>query len=126
MRTRHFVLFSALLALLLVAPTFATAAHASHAKLVIDPAPVPAGTEFEACDEIIENTTDTKKTVTVTICNPGTSTMIVDVSGREVTRIRPGKCKTIIVELGPGEFLHADENGTVAFVVTPTALAKKP
>lgn len=126
MRTRHLVLFSALLALLLVAPTFAKAAHASEAKLVIDPAPAPAGTKFEACDEIIENTTGTKKTITVTLCNPGDSTMIVDVSGTEITRIRPGKCKTIIVELGPGQFLHADEDGTVTFVATPTPLVKQP
>ncbi len=113
MRIRLFALFSALLALLLVAPTFAAA---SEANLVIDPAAAPAGDPFKSCEEIVSNPTTKTQIVMVRICNGDDSfEMNVDVSGTKLKSIPGGECRTFFVELKPGEFLHADRDGKITY-----------
>lgn len=114
--------FAVALALCCVAPSIA---RASSDKIVIGPSPTPT-TEFAHCEEIIQNTTSTTKTITVTICNLSENLMDVDVSGTKKATIRGLQCRTLIIELGPGEFLHADQDGTIAYVVTPAPQAKQP
>ncbi|HLV00345.1 MAG TPA: hypothetical protein VKZ59_03710 [Acidobacteriota bacterium] len=67
---------------------------------------------FEGCDDFFENTTDQMVTKTVTIRNEDEDfSMTVDIDGKEITRIDPGKCKTFVVTIPAGKSLHADRNG---------------
>jgi len=103
-----------------------------HTAAVGDPVGDPANdgfVPFEACDELLENFTGKPQTHTITICNKSESEMILRIDGTELTRIRPGKCKTFTVTIPAGQFLHADENGCLRVEPSPadtTALLLPP
>ncbi|TKJ37190.1 MAG: hypothetical protein CEE38_09870 [Planctomycetes bacterium B3_Pla] len=67
--------------------------------------------EMEGCKDFLKNATGDPIRLLVTICNTSKASMNVDIGGKVVTVIEPGECQGIVVDIPPGEALHADEDG---------------